>query len=222
MKGLVLPQGQTPRSARLAEWEALVVDAVGNVIEFWGFKANEGRVWALLYLRGRPFTAAEIGEALALSKGAVSMVTREMELWGVLHRVRERAGAWSFEAETDFLAMIGRVVEAREARFLARVRTDLARAEEGARGQASPEQLERIARMRRLAELVERAVAVFLKTARFDVKGALGILTGRSAPDAGESTWNRPPDSSPATSRAASAPSTRKRKSSSATSRRRS
>ena len=31
----------------LAPWEALVVDAVGNVIDFWKFKRNQGRVWAL-------------------------------------------------------------------------------------------------------------------------------------------------------------------------------
>ena len=42
------------------------------------------------------------------------------------------------------------------------------------------EQLERIVRMRRLAEFVERAVGVFLKTARLDVTGALGILAGRA------------------------------------------
>jgi DNA-binding transcriptional regulator GbsR (MarR family) len=163
----------------------LIVDAVGNVIELWGYKANEGRIWALLYLRGRAFTAGEIGRTLSLSKGAVSMVTREMEQWGVLHRAREGARAWRFAAETDFLGMIGRVVESREARFLSRVRADLARAEQLARGRASKVQLERIARMRRLADLVDKAVSVFLKTARFDVAGALGILAGRRATEEG-------------------------------------
>ena len=41
----------------LARWEAIAVDAVGNCIEFWGFKRNQGRVWALLYLRGTPMSA---------------------------------------------------------------------------------------------------------------------------------------------------------------------
>ena len=209
MKGLVLPRDG---DAGLFDWESLIIDAVGNVIELWGFKANEGRVWALLYLRGRPHTAAQIGQALALSKGAVSMVTREMEQWGVLHRAREGAGPWRFVAETDFLSMIGRVVETREARFVGRVKADLARAELLARGQASPAQLERIARMRRLAELVERSVAVFLKTARFDVAGALGILAGRGA-KRGAEPW----PSSPATAKGASARSMPKRKSSSDT-----
>lgn len=233
MKGLVLPTHKGPRSARtdLADWEALVVDAVGNVIEFWGFRANEGRVWALLYVRDRPSTAAEIGAALGLSKGAVSMITREMEQWGVLHRVRVGADAWRFEAETDFLRMIGRVVEAREGRFIARVRSDLLRAEEAAAGRATREQLDRIVRMRRLADLVDKAVSVFLKTARFDVAGALGILTGSRAAtrSPGGSSWSSQeriaglaPAESTATSRAASAPSTRRPSGSSGTSRKRS
>lgn len=223
MKGLVIP-GRATASARtdLADWEALVVDAVGNVIEFWGFRANEGRIWALLYVRDRPFTAAQIGASLGLSKGAVSMITREMEQWGVLHRVRVGADAWRFEAETDFLKMIGRVVEAREGRFIARVRSDLSRAEAAAAGRATREQLDRIVRMRRLADLVDKAVGVFLKTARFDVAGALGILTGSraSTPDQGGSSWNTP-EPSPAISKAASAPSTRRLRRSSATSRKR-
>ncbi|MBI5544000.1 MAG: hypothetical protein HY901_08945, partial [Deltaproteobacteria bacterium] len=213
MKGLVLPgRASAPTGPALPDWESLVVDAVGNVIEFWGFKANEGRVWALLYLQDRPFTAAEIGRSLALSKGAVSMVTREMEQWGVLHRVRMGADAWRFEAETDFLKMIGRVIEAREGRFIGRVRSDLLRAEEAARGQATREQLDRIVRMRRLAELVDRAIGVFLKTARLDVAGALGILAGRRAETSGGASWRSPgPGSSPARSRPALGASSRRR-----------
>jgi DNA-binding transcriptional regulator GbsR (MarR family) len=215
MRGLVL-HGGDPLHA-LADWEATVVDAVGNVVEFWGFKANDGRVWALLYLRGEPFTAAQIGRALGLSKGAVSMVTREMEQWGVLHRMRQGAGPWAFVAEMDFLAMIGRVLEARESVFVARVKSDLERAEQAARGKASRAQLERIHRMRKLADFVERAVGVFLKTARFDVAGALGILAGRER--TGGSPWRPPP--SPATPRAASAASTKGPRGSSGTAPRR-
>ncbi len=30
--------------------ETLVTDAIGQLMEFWGFKRNMGRVWAMLYL----------------------------------------------------------------------------------------------------------------------------------------------------------------------------
>ena len=68
--------------------ECQAADAVGNFIEFWGFKRNHGRIWALLYLQGQPLTAAELQSRLGLSKGGVSMMTRELERWGVIHRRR--------------------------------------------------------------------------------------------------------------------------------------
>ena len=67
------------------------MDAVGNVIEFWGFKRNQGRVWALLYLRGEPLTAGEIERELELSKGGVSMLLRDLERWGVISACARRA-----------------------------------------------------------------------------------------------------------------------------------
>ena len=43
---------ETPTvEGRLASWEAIAVDAVGNVIEFWGFKRNQGRVRRLDHYR---------------------------------------------------------------------------------------------------------------------------------------------------------------------------
>ena len=32
------------------EWFAEAVSVVGEVIGFWGFKENHGRIWAFLYL----------------------------------------------------------------------------------------------------------------------------------------------------------------------------
>jgi len=31
-------------------WETTVLEAVGRMIEFWGFKRNHGRIWSLLFL----------------------------------------------------------------------------------------------------------------------------------------------------------------------------
>ena len=51
-----------------------VADAVGALIEGWGFKRNMGRMWAVLYLEDHALSAAELGERLGLSTGAVSML----------------------------------------------------------------------------------------------------------------------------------------------------
>lgn len=167
---LLAPEG----GGDLSRWEAITVDAVGNVIEFWGFKRNQGRVWALLYLRGEPLAAGAIEKALGLSKGAVSMLLRDLERWGVIVRVREPgSSAWQYEAETDLIKMVSRVVEEREAAFLSRIRADLAEARRLAlaEGSVPPERLSRLDRMAALAEQTERAIRLFLKTARLDVSG---------------------------------------------------
>ncbi len=194
---------QTGDMPNLTEWETLVVDAVGNVIEFWGFKRNQGRVWALLYLRGKAMSALEIQETLALSKGAVSMITRELERWGVINRVRTRASqSWHFVAETDLMDMIGRVVKEREQGVVSRVHSDLSDAEQKAKSDAevAPEVLDRVVRMRQLAQLMSHAIDLFVNTANIDMKQMMHVLDGAAAFAA-----NRPPSPTSPTSAASSA-----------------
>jgi HTH-type transcriptional regulator, glycine betaine synthesis regulator len=164
---------------RLRDWETLAVGAVGTVIEFWGFKRNHGRAWALLYLRGRAMTALEIQEELGLSKGAVSMITRELERWGIVTRVRSpNEEPWRFAAEQDLMKMLTGVLAEREASLVHRVRADLAEAERRARRdpRATKEHIARLRRMSALAEVVDGALGVFLKTFRLDARRLLGLL----------------------------------------------
>jgi DNA-binding transcriptional regulator GbsR (MarR family) len=162
-------------SGGLPRWEALTTDAVGNVIEFWGFKHNQGRVWALLYLRGSAMSATQLEEELGLSKGAVSMLVRDLERWGVVLRIRQPGtGAWHYRAETDLVRMVSRVIQEREGVFIARVRADLEEARRLAGAAAVGR--ERMARLERIAALAlgaERALRVFLRTARLDLSGLL-------------------------------------------------
>ncbi|MFW2390482.1 MAG: GbsR/MarR family transcriptional regulator [Polyangiales bacterium] len=99
----------------LWESEALVSDSIGRLIEFWGFKRNMGRLWAILYLSDRPLSAPEIQERLRLSSGAVSMTLNELTRWGVVRKVwlqGERRDHYA--AEGNFWKMISRVFNERE------------------------------------------------------------------------------------------------------------
>ncbi len=101
-----------------AEEKALldeVADAVGGLMEFWGFKRAMGRTWALLYLEDDALAASNLCERLGLSAGAVSMTLTELERWGVVKRLK-RSGERReyFEAETDVWKMISRVLRERE------------------------------------------------------------------------------------------------------------
>jgi HTH-type transcriptional regulator, glycine betaine synthesis regulator len=163
----------------LAAWEALACDAVGNAIEFWGFKRNQGRLWALLYLRDTPLSASELQRLLRLSKGAVSMLTHELEHWDVVTRVRTNdPSQWYFEANTDFMAMLRRVLEEREMRFVSRVTADLETALREARAAGNvPESVrDRLQRMLGLGRRVQQAIELFLRSARFDLRGVIDVL----------------------------------------------
>jgi DNA-binding transcriptional regulator GbsR (MarR family) len=92
-----------------------VADAVGGLMESWGFKRNMGRVWALLYLEQAPLSAADIGERLSLSTGSMSMLLQELQEWSVVRKTwvpGERRDY--YEAETSIWKMVSRVLRERE------------------------------------------------------------------------------------------------------------
>lgn len=96
-----------------------VADAVGALMEAWGFKRNMGRMWAVLYLEDHPLSAADLGERLQLSTGAVSMLLAELVQWGAVKKtwiVGERRE--HFEAETSIWKMVSRVFRERELRWV--------------------------------------------------------------------------------------------------------
>jgi len=96
-----------------------VADAVGALMESWGFKRNMGRMWAVLYLEDHPLTAAELGDRLGLSTGAVSMLLAELVQWGIVKKawvVGERRE--HYEAETSIWKMVSRVFRERELRWI--------------------------------------------------------------------------------------------------------
>ncbi|MEZ4362194.1 MAG: hypothetical protein R3B48_18545 [Kofleriaceae bacterium] len=97
----------------------LMADAIGALMEAWGFKRNLGRLWTILYLEDRPLSAPEIGERLALSSGAVSMLLGELGQWGAARKtwvVGERRE--HYEAETSIWKMVSRVFRERELRWI--------------------------------------------------------------------------------------------------------
>lgn len=96
-----------------------VADAVGALMEAWGFRRNMGRMWTVLYLEDHPLTAADLGERLGLSTGAVSMLVNELLQWEIIRKtwvVGERRE--HFEAETSIWKMISRVFRERELRWI--------------------------------------------------------------------------------------------------------
>jgi|SRR5688572_2664748 HTH-type transcriptional regulator, glycine betaine synthesis regulator len=105
----------SPSPSRPAEAELEVADTVGQLMEFWGFKRPMGRIWTLLYLSPEPIGAAEIGEELRMSAGAVSMALSELVKWGAVRKTwRPGERRDYYEAETGIGRLVQRVLRERE------------------------------------------------------------------------------------------------------------
>ena len=111
------PDDEEPRATAGDLWpsELLVSDAVGRLMEFWGFKRNMGRVWGVLHLSPVPLTSRDLQERLKLSSGSVSMTVNGLQRWGVVRKVWVQGSrSEHFEAEVDLWKMVSRVLRERE------------------------------------------------------------------------------------------------------------
>ena len=164
-----------------------VADAVGALMEFWGFKRVMGRLWTLLYLREEPLSAAELCEQLEISTGAASMTLSELEHWGVVRRSRKAGDRREyFEAETDIWRMVSRVLRERELvqveralEVFERARTQLS--QRIAPGDHARMKLvtERISRLADLALLGRGLLQAVVQQGRVDLAPLMRFATGR-------------------------------------------
>jgi hypothetical protein len=105
------PHAEIGRPSSRGGAELLAADAIGDVIEHWGFRKALGRVWTVLYLPATPLPAAELAERLQMSAGAVSMALTELSAGGSCGGCGGPGERKEFyEAETDFWKMISKVV----------------------------------------------------------------------------------------------------------------
>jgi DNA-binding transcriptional regulator GbsR (MarR family) len=131
-----------------------VADAVGALIEAWGFKRNMGRMWTVLYLDDHPLTAADLGERLGLSTGAVSMLLTELLQWGAIKKawvVGERRE--HYEPETSLWKMVSRVFRERELNWIKQARDQFEEAKAEVRPGNRKLIAERIASLTNLAQV---------------------------------------------------------------------
>lgn len=155
------------------EAELLAADAIGDIIEHWGFRKVLGRVWTVLFIAAEPLPAAAIAERLSMSAGATSMALTELQRWGVVKRVwRPGERKEFFEAETDFWRMISKVFDERERLIAESVRERLERAAgllKGSRqGPLTAKSVDRVERLLAFVIVAQTALDGFIKSRRVD------------------------------------------------------
>jgi HTH-type transcriptional regulator, glycine betaine synthesis regulator len=171
--------GATQSAKDLWPSEQLLTEAVGRLMEFWGFKRHMGRIWTLLYLSDEPLSATELQEKLQLSAGSVSMATAELLRWGVVKKLWIHGQRRDyFAAESNLWKMISRVFRERELvevlEAIAAMESALLSLDEKLRSadaiaRARAElQKARIERLLDLARLGRRLIEGLLETARLD------------------------------------------------------
>jgi DNA-binding transcriptional regulator GbsR (MarR family) len=106
-----------PTSFALARADLAVADAVGAIMELWGFRRQLGRIWAVLFLSDRPLAAPDLCERLHISTGLLSMSLAELRRWGVVRSIEIPGDRKEhFEAETNVWRLVSRVLREREKR----------------------------------------------------------------------------------------------------------
>ncbi len=188
----------------MSEAEIVVTDAVGRLMEFWGFKRNMGRVWSVMYLSPHPLTASDLRDLLQISSGAVSMTVAELMRWGVVKKVWVQGERRDFfVAEVALWRMISRVlgererteiaaavesferaIETLEARRKSRAQERSQEAEGHREDRARLDlQLRRVRALHELSKLGRTLLDALLATAKVDAEPLTRFLLGGSKTD---------------------------------------
>ncbi len=183
-----------PTSYALSRADLAVADAVGALMELWGFRRQLGRIWAVLFLSERPLAAPELCDRLRISTGLLSMSLTELRRWGVVRPVEIPGDRKEhFEPETNVWKLVARVLRERERRAvedalatfekaLAEIRAALSDVDPAVKAAARF----KVRRLELLADLSRAALNVLrllLDSARADagpLKALSEVLGGRS------------------------------------------
>lgn len=115
---------RAPRQSSLSRAELRAADAVGSLMELWGFRRQLGRIWTVLFLSERPLAAPELCERLQISTGLLSMGLSELRRWGVVKSATVPGDRKEhFEAETHVWRLVRRVLAERERKAVERALT---------------------------------------------------------------------------------------------------
>lgn len=164
-----------------------VADALGDLMELWGFRRQLGRLWAILFLSDRPLAAPELCDRLQISTGLLSMTLTELRSWGAVHRIAVPGDRKEhFAAETHVWSLVRGVLAERERKAidgalstlevaLGQVRAALGDANAEVKAQARFRQ-RRIEQLMQLCRVGQGLLRMLLESARLDI-GPLKLLS---------------------------------------------
>ena len=101
-------------------------EAIGQIMESWGFKKIMGMTWAFLYLCPEPASSKDICKALGVSPALVSITLQDLQRWGVVRKMSPLGRRRDYYvAEHDVWKMIKKVLKEREYGHMETVKSKL-------------------------------------------------------------------------------------------------
>ena len=153
---------------RLASVQQRFVEGMGEVSHFWGFSPVMGRMYGQLYLSQEPLTAEAIAEALAISKGNVSMNLRNLDRWGMVRKTRKKGDRKEYyEAEPNFIKIVVNILSERRNREFDRALSTVGECLEQTRSVSKNKEAvfirDRLMHMERFFKTLDASVLTLLK-----------------------------------------------------------
>lgn len=146
----------------MSEQEVAFAEIIGDLVEQWGFNRQLGRVWCLLFLKPKPQSPSDIQEALSLSAGSVSSALNELQMWGVVKRLRVSGDRnFYYEPELRIWKSISNVLRAREIRILDEAQAGLTALMESLQQGRNPEKDFQVKRVKQVRDAIETAHQLF-------------------------------------------------------------
>ena len=96
-----------------------LLKSVGAFMEYWGFKAVHGKIWAAVYLSKDPVDANFMISQLQLSKAAISLGLKDLLHYDVIREVPKKGpSTQKYISNPDLMDVVCNVLRQREKKML--------------------------------------------------------------------------------------------------------
>jgi len=88
-------------------------EAIGDLIEYWGFKKIQGKVWTYLVISKRPRSHKEIVEFFGVSKALISLTLSELSNYNLVENTEGKRNS-PFKATLNIWPTVSDILRSRE------------------------------------------------------------------------------------------------------------
>jgi DNA-binding transcriptional regulator GbsR (MarR family) len=97
-------------------------EAIGDFIEYWGFRRIHGQIWGQVFMSKRPLSGSDLTTRLNVSKALVSPALKQLLDYELIFEVESLDSRKKlYEANPDFMSVIRKVIKTREVPLLQKV-----------------------------------------------------------------------------------------------------